>query len=371
MLDHRERRDALRSDDPAVCLGLSGFNDQEAHLETSEQFRVYGPGADRAHDVEPEYLAVAIDSSKAWVTLQENNGLAQISLGATPSIAWVKGLGLQDFGKGENAADVKDDGVDYLLTDNEGDLREYPGFNEEGIVENTGHARNVTLSPTVFSTEQKSHLSDMSITRNPFSSTPQKADLTTVYTMGGRSFTIRKASTGEIVWDSGNYEEERSDEKSSEPESITLGTIGSSRLAFVGLEKASSIAIYNISAPKTPVFRQWLNRSGDVAPEGLLFVPAKDSPSGNPLLITSNEKSGTVSVWKADAVGSFSWASTIDLGSVGDAEIMALAADLTISKVTTIPIKPFGFGVNSVAVHHGSPSRHGDFQPRWQTHSDS
>ena len=37
---------------------------------------------------------------------------------------------------------------------------------------------------------------------------------------------------------------------------------------------------------------------GDLAPESLVFVDAADSASGNPLLITGNEVSGSVSIWE-------------------------------------------------------------------------
>jgi hypothetical protein len=35
---------------------------------------------------------------------------------------------------------------------------------------------------------------------------------------------------------------------------------------------------------------------GDLGPEGLVFVPARQSPNGQPLLIVGNEVSGTTAV---------------------------------------------------------------------------
>jgi hypothetical protein len=37
---------------------------------------------------------------------------------------------------------------------------------------------------------------------------------------------------------------------------------------------------------------------GDLGPEGLTFVPAKQSPTGKALLVVSNEVSSTTTVWE-------------------------------------------------------------------------
>jgi hypothetical protein len=44
------------------------------------QIRIYGPNATVAQDLEPEYVAIAPDSTTAFVTLQENNALAVVDL---------------------------------------------------------------------------------------------------------------------------------------------------------------------------------------------------------------------------------------------------------------------------------------------------
>jgi hypothetical protein len=38
--------------------------------------------------------------------------------------------------------------------------------------------------------------------------------------------------------------------------------------------------------------------NGDISPEGMSFVPAAQSPTGNALLIAGYEVSGTVAVWE-------------------------------------------------------------------------
>ena len=41
---------------------------------------MYGPGASVGQDLEPEYVAISPNSSLAWVSLQENNGIAFIQM---------------------------------------------------------------------------------------------------------------------------------------------------------------------------------------------------------------------------------------------------------------------------------------------------
>jgi hypothetical protein len=151
-----------------------------------------------------------------------------------------------------------------------------------------------------------------------------------LYAYGARSFTIWD-SNGLVVFDSeddiaritasvhgeafNNNEDEnkgdiRSDDKGAEPEALTIGTIGERTFAFIGLERMSGIMVYDITNPYKVKFEDYFyNRgliegaeiTGDLAPEGMVFVAAEQSASGEPLLIVGNEISGSIAVWQIAA----------------------------------------------------------------------
>lgn len=156
-----------------------------------------------------------------------------------------------------------------------------------------------------------------------------------IYAYGGRSFSIYNASTGEQVFDSANQFEvitankygadfnndnaentgqDRSDNKGPEPEALTVGTINGHTYAFIGLERMGGIMVYDVSNPHNPEFVQYINNrdvtvdnttleaggAGDLGPEGIVFVSADNSPSGQPMLIVGNEVSGTTTFYNID-----------------------------------------------------------------------
>jgi hypothetical protein len=67
------------------------------------------------------------------------------------------------------------------------------------------------------------------------------------------------------------------------------------------------IMVYDITNPYDVKFADYFfNRgvvegadiTGDLAPEGMAFVPAEQSATGKPLLIIGNEISGSIAVWQ-------------------------------------------------------------------------
>jgi hypothetical protein len=148
-----------------------------------------------------------------------------------------------------------------------------------------------------------------------------------LYAYGARSFTIWD-NNGLVVFDSGddferisasihgnafnnnndeNEGDARSANKGPEPEALTVGKVGDKTYAFIGLERMGGIFVYDVTNPYDTKFVDYvINRDlteggdlmGDNGPEGMAFVNATDSPTGNALVIIGNEVSGTVSVWQ-------------------------------------------------------------------------
>ncbi|MEK4666413.1 choice-of-anchor I family protein [Niallia sp. FSL R7-0271] len=319
--------------------------DQDVHIRNN------GTTADAVHDLEPEYLALNKDASKAYVTLQENNAVASIDV-KTGKVLSVKSLGYKDHsveGNGLDAArndkiEIKQlpilgaympdsiaqteiGGVEYLLTANEGDATEWEEF--VNIEDFKKVKDSITLDTSLFKgftkEEAEAAFQDMKDSGD-YDKLEVLTDRGTdaIYTLGGRSFSIWKADTMELVYDSGsdfeditaaqypdvfnwsnddNVFEKRSAKKGPEPEDVKVGQIGNDLYAFIGLERIGGYMTYNISNPSSPSFANYLNTrdfssavSGDVAPEGLEFIEAADSPTGRPLVLVGNEVSGTVSV---------------------------------------------------------------------------
>jgi len=88
---------------------------------------------------------------------------------------------------------------------------------------------------------------------------------------------------------------------------LAIGEVDGRIYVFLGLERMGGVMVYDVSDPRAPVFVQYVNnrdfdapseKAGDLAPEGIDFVPAEESPTGAPLLIVANERSGTVTVYE-------------------------------------------------------------------------
>ena len=312
-----------------TTIDFSSMAGQQADLK-SKGFRIYGKDATFIKDIEPEYITISEDSKTAWVTLQENNAIAKINI-ATKTITNIFPLGFKDYSLAGNEIDpsdldggykpakwnikgmylpdaialLEDNGTPFLFTANGGDAREYDGYSEILRVKN----KDVKLDPTAFpdatTLKLDANLGRLNITTS-LGDKDGDGDLDELYSLGSRSFSVWNGNTGEQVFDSKNeldklcfdanaYDDLRSDDKSVEPEGITIGKVGNKKVAFVGMERADAVAVYDVTTPSKPVFLQLL-KCGD-APEGVLFIAAKDSPTKKSLLLVSSEGDGVIKVY--------------------------------------------------------------------------
>lgn len=305
--------------------------------------RIFGPDATVAQDLEPEYITVAEDSTKAWVSLQENNALGILDL-TKNQFTQIVGFGFKYHSLPKSGLDVSDrdqainiaqqlvigmyqpdaiaaytvNGQTFVVTANEGDARDYDGFVEETRVE------DVRLDPR-FPQPIREALGRLMIT-NTLGDPDRDGDFDQLYAFGGRSFSIFDGQ-GTLVFDSGDDFEQitaqrsrfnsdhtentfdtRSDNRGPEPEGLVLGQIGDRTYAFIGLERIGGVITYDITDPFSPVFVDYVNNrnfsgspkagtAGDLGPEGLLFISAQDSPNQIPLLVVTNEVSGTTTLF--------------------------------------------------------------------------
>lgn len=84
-----------------TTLDFASFSNQAAAL-AKDGFRISKFAKSFAQDIEPEYVTISDDSKTAWVTLQENNGVAKVDL-TSKTITAIYPLGLKDYNTAENA----------------------------------------------------------------------------------------------------------------------------------------------------------------------------------------------------------------------------------------------------------------------------
>ncbi len=306
-----------------------------------------GPGATVAQDLEPEYITVSGDGRTAHVTLQEANAVAQIDVRAA-RVTRIVALGWKDHSLPGNALDPSDRdggvniaawpvrglympdaiagfrvrGQQYLITANEGDGRDWPGFGDESRV------GALTLDPVAFpnaaALKANAALGRLNVSKTDGTG---PNGYTALYSFGARSATIWTAG-GQRVWESGdqierrvaadrplafnasndnNTLDDRSDNKGPEPEGVAVGRIDGRTYAFVGLERVGGFMVFDVSTPTAPTLVQWANNRDytrvpagpDSGPEVVHFVDEDDSPTGRPLVTVANEVSGTVTFYEA------------------------------------------------------------------------
>lgn len=316
--------------------------------------RIDGPNATVAQDLEPEYVAISSDSTTAWVTLQENNAIGVVDI-ASATVTQLIPLGLKDHsqpGFGLDASD-QDGGINirpwpilgmfqpdsiatyqykgqtYLVTANEGEARsDWPGFRDDARLSTLNLDTNVF--PNAAFLKQTNNLGRLTVSRVD-GDLDGDGDLDRIQVFGARSFTIW-TTDGQAVYDSGDQLEQltaslfprnfnashgnntldnRSTAKGPEPEGLAIGKVAGRTLAFIGLERIGGVAVYDISNPFEPGLVDYVNTrnlagsfnfatSGDLGPEGVLFISPENSPNGSPLVVVAHEVSGSTVIFQVN-----------------------------------------------------------------------
>jgi len=201
-----------------------------AYRDTIERLFSASPAAVIfAQDIEPEYIAVSEDGSKAYVTLQENNAVAVVDIDSA-TIEEVRSLGFKDHGVDGNGLDASDrdnminirtwdnvkgmpmpdsigaytaGGKTYYVTANEGDAREYDVPAGSTGIDYTDETRvkDVTLGAGFPANAQD----DDQLGRLQMSSVDLDGSTPTTYdeimSFGTRSFSIWDGETGDLIID--------------------------------------------------------------------------------------------------------------------------------------------------------------------------
>lgn len=304
-----------------------------------------------AQDLEPEYITVAPDGRIAWITLQENNAVAVLDV-ERAYVSHIIGLGLKDHSRARNGlalgsddptsdnaplatsrpwpvwgmyqpdgiASFVVDGKTYLVTANEGDQRPYAGFSDFARV------ADLTLDGSLLDDhpdlQAEDQLGPLMVSRIA-GDTDGDGDVDRLLAFGARSMSVW-TTDGRLVYDSGALLErtiaerlpewrhvdaqmraaliKRSFEKGPEPEGVVVGRVGESTYAFVGLERTSAIALFDVTRPRETTLVDVIPLgTGNLGPEGLAFIPAAQSPFGDPLLAVACEATGTTVLYRVQA----------------------------------------------------------------------
>lgn len=321
--------DILASNEPeetADTIGFTAFNGQMAEL-MSQGLSFPNPSGRTingnaitttvAQDLEPEYVSTT--NEFAYVTLQENNGVAVVDLDALS--VQVMGLGFKDWS--ELNIDAKEDGMvsfgqyeglngvympdtianfewkdaTFLVTANEGDAREYffAVADEAACTAANGQDFDADDGCLAYSDEVKledlpaqagsaleslqatADINDLRVTL-ALGDSDGNGEYEEAFAYGSRSFTIWDQN-GLVVFDSGddferitasihgssfnngddeNEGDSRSENKGPEPEAIAVGVVGERTYAFIGLERMGGIFIYDITNPYSAFFADYV-----------------------------------------------------------------------------------------------------------------
>ena len=346
-------------DDIVSVIGFEAFDNPLARKALADKGIIMQKGTVPSEDFEPEYIAVG--NNKAYITLQEANAVAVLNLDSMLFTGvYTVGLEDYsivpvDIDKKDDAYNPRTyetlrgirmpdgiayfsvDGNDYIVTANEGDAREWGDY----LNEDERDFGDGNVSPIGAITAENSGLDGMVVflASDDYDGLDDCID----YLYGGRTMTILRVDDNgleEVFTTADDAEritysylpeyynasndnavlDDRSGKKGPEAEAVTVGEVNGRIYAFLALERTGGIIIYDVTDPENSKYVNYINTrdftsivsgseiyddgeldkwvtGGDVAPEGLAFASAEDSPTGEALLIAAFEVSGTVAVY--------------------------------------------------------------------------
>ena len=346
-------------DDIVSVIGFEAFDNPLARKALADKGIIMQKGTVPSEDFEPEYIAVG--NNKAYITLQEANAVAVLDLDSMLFTGiYTVGLEDYsivpvDIDKKDDAYNPRTyetlrgirmpDGIayfriagnDYIVTANEGDAREWGDY----LNEDERDFGDGDVSPTGAITAENAGLDGkvVFLASDDYDGLDDCID----YLYGGRTMTIFRVDDNgleEVFTTADDAEritysylpeyynasndnavlDDRSGKKGPEAEAVTVGEVNGRIYAFLALERTGGIMVYDVTEPENSKYVNYINTrdftsivsgseiyedgeldkwvtGGDVAPEGLAFASAEDSPTGEALLIAAFEVSGTVAVY--------------------------------------------------------------------------
>ncbi|MFG1464192.1 choice-of-anchor I family protein [Xanthobacter sp. DSM 24535] len=359
----------------AQTTGFGTFDGQEDALRALG-IRIT-PGTFASLNIEPEYIDLSDDGKTAYVTLQEVNAVGVFDVsGKTAVLKSILPLGYVDFSLPGNAGDFSDrdgagnsgaisigndpirgmlmpdaiatftvGGVTYFVTANEGDSR-VDGSDEARL-------KDMDLNNAIFGSNEAILKNDdgagrLTISKIDGDTDPDTPGLEAIYAFGGRGMSVfRVNADGTIAkvdetggefeaiaaalpnaatafnGENGSGFDSRSDNKAAEPEAVDVANVGGRFFAFVGLERLGGIMTYDVTDPTDIQFVSYMPATSvDYGPEIVKYIAPVDSPTGQGLLLSANEISGSVTAYLVEPK-----AYTLQLLHFSDAEAGLLAED--------------------------------------------
>lgn len=299
-----------------------------------------------------DHSVIALDASDRDGGVDE----AGDDLGAINIRNWpIKGIPQPDAIESYTAAD----GNSYLVMANEGDARDWEAYSEEARIKHLGDGEETDykgdLLPGLCEDFDDQGLSetDRELLQDDLGAGRLRITIADglneagdcyeeLYSYGSRDFAIfdtegnqvftseddfeqilaRLHEEGKLLFNAGHDEgwfDSRSDNKGPEPEGVAVGEINGRNYAFIGLERVGGVFVYDVTDPENSEYVTYVNNrdfsvsaldeeteepvenwqdAGDLGPEGLVFIPATDSPNGKDLLVVGNEVSGTTTIFE-------------------------------------------------------------------------